>query len=122
MSTRGVSAGRIISSQVHFDEAKAAKRAGEAFDRAFDPKGVQRQLAAILSQPDRTSDLGGIKAPTLVIHGKGDPLVTLSGGEATAEAVPDAELRVFDDMGHDLPEPLWPEIVDAIAANARRAS
>jgi pimeloyl-ACP methyl ester carboxylesterase len=119
---RGVNAGRIISSKVHFDEAKAAKRAGEAYDRAFDPKGVQRQLAAILSQADRTPSLAAIKAPTLVIHGKGDPLVTLSGGEATAKAVPGAELRVLDDMGHDLPEPLWPEIVDAIAANARRAS
>jgi pimeloyl-ACP methyl ester carboxylesterase len=83
---------------------------------------VQRQLAAILSQPDRTPTLAEIKAPTLVIHGKGDPLVTLSGGEATAKAVPGAELRVFDDMGHDLPEPLWPQIVGAIVANARRAS
>ncbi|HEX4905120.1 MAG TPA: alpha/beta hydrolase [Acidimicrobiales bacterium] len=119
---RGVNAGRIISSKKHFDEAKAAKRAGEAYDRAFDPKGVQRQLAAILSQKNRTADLAKVAAPTLVIHGAGDPLVTPSGGEATAKAIPGAELRVFEDMGHDLPEPLWPEIVDAIVANARRAS
>lgn len=119
---RGVSAGRIISSKVHFDEAKAARRAGEAYDRAFDPKGVQRQLAAILSQADRTPALADVTAPTLVIHGKGDPLVTLSGGEATAKAVPGSELRVLEEMGHDLPEPLWPEIVDAIVANARRAA
>jgi pimeloyl-ACP methyl ester carboxylesterase len=119
---RGVSAGRIISSKKHFDEAKAARRAGEAYDRAFDPKGVQRQLAAILSQANRTAELARVKAPTLVIHGAGDPLVTPSGGEATAKAIPGAELRVFEDMGHDLPEPLWPEIVDAIVANARRAS
>jgi hypothetical protein len=50
------------------------------------------------------------------------PLVQPSGGEATAKAVPGAELRVFEDMGHDMPEPLWPEIVDAIVANARRAA
>jgi pimeloyl-ACP methyl ester carboxylesterase len=119
---RGVAASRVIASKVHFDEAKAAKRAGDAYDRAFDPKGVARQMAAIGSQADRTPALADVKAPTLVIHGKGDPLVTLSGGEATANAVPGAELRVFDDMGHDLPEPLWPEIVDAIVANARRAA
>ena len=107
---------------MHFDEAKAAKRAGEAYDRAFDPKGVQRQLGAIGSQADRTPALAGVVAPTLVIHGAADPLVQPSGGEATAQAVPGAELRVFDDMGHDLPEPLWPEIVDAIVANARRAA
>jgi pimeloyl-ACP methyl ester carboxylesterase len=118
---RGVTTGRVISSPVHFDEAKAAKRAAEAYDRAFDPKGVQRQMVAIMASPDRTPALAAVTAPTLVIHGAADPLVTPSGGEATAKAVPDAELRVFDDMGHDLPEPLWPEIVDAIVANAKRA-
>ena len=119
---RGVAAGRVIGSPVHFDEAKAAKRAGDAYDRAFDPKGVQRQLGAIGSQADRTEALAKVTAPTLVIHGAADPLVQPSGGEATAKAVPGAELRVFEEMGHDLPEPLWPEIVDAIVANARRAA
>jgi pimeloyl-ACP methyl ester carboxylesterase len=119
---RGVTASRIIGSPVHFDEAKAAKRAGEAYDRAFDPNGVQRQLGAIGSQADRTPALADVTVPTLVIHGAADPLVQPSGGEATAKAVPGAELRVFEDMGHDLPEPLWPDIVDAIVANARRAA
>ena len=118
---RGVASGRVIASKVHFDEAKAAKRAGEAYDRAFDPKGVARQMGAIGAQTDRAPQLAKVKAPTLVIHGKGDPLVTLSGGEATAAAVPGSELLVLDEMGHDLPEPLWPQVVDAIVANARRA-
>ena len=118
---RGVAVGRIIGSKVHFDEVKAAMRAGAAFDRAFDPKGVQRQLAAIMSQTDLTPALADVSVPTLVIHGAGDPLVTVSGGQATAKAVPGAELRVFDEMAHDLPEPLWPDVVAAIAANARRA-
>ena len=118
---RGVNAGRVISSPVHFNEAKAGTRAGAAYDRAFDPKGVQRQMVAIMASPDRTPALADVSAPTLVIHGASDPLVTVSGGEATAKAIPGAELRVFADMGHDLPEPLWPEIVDAIAANANRA-
>jgi pimeloyl-ACP methyl ester carboxylesterase len=118
----GLNAGRVISSKVHFDEAKAAKRAGEAYDRAFDPKGVARQMGAIATQSDRGPALAKVTAPTLVIHGRGDPLVTLSGGEATAKAVPGSELLVLDEMGHDLPEPLWPEVVDAIVANARRAA
>jgi pimeloyl-ACP methyl ester carboxylesterase len=118
---RGVAAGRILS-PVHFDEAKSIKRAGESYDRAFDPKGVQRQLAAIMSQPDRSVSLAEVKAPTLVIHGAVDPLVTPSGGEATAKAIPGSELLVLDEMGHDLPEPLWPEIVGAIAANAKKAN
>lgn len=117
----GVAAGRILS-PVHFDEAKAAKRAGESYDRAHDPKGVARQLAAISTQVDRTPKLAEVSVPSLVIHGRPDPLVTLSGGEATAKAIPGSTLLVLDEMGHDTPEPLWPEIVGAIVANARKAS
>jgi pimeloyl-ACP methyl ester carboxylesterase len=116
----GVATGRILS-PVHFDEAKSAKRAGESYDRAHDPKGVARQMAAIGTQADRTPKLASVKVPSLVIHGRPDPLVTLSGGEATAKAIPGSTLLVLDEMGHDNPEPLWPTIVDAITTNARKA-
>jgi pimeloyl-ACP methyl ester carboxylesterase len=82
---------------------------------------MARQLVAIMASADRTEALGKVSAPTLVIHGAVDPLVTVSGGEATAKAVPGADLVIFEDMGHDLPEPRLPEIVAAIAANARKA-
>ena len=49
--------------------------------------------------------------PSLVIHGRDDTLITPSGGTLTAEAIPDATLLLLADMGHDLPEPLWPVIV-----------
>ena len=62
-----------------------------------------------------------MRMPFLVIHGGDDPLVTPSGGEATAAAVPDARLITIPGMGHDLPEPLWDEVVDAITANAALA-
>jgi pimeloyl-ACP methyl ester carboxylesterase len=55
-----------------------------------------------------------------VIHGRADTLVGLGAGEATAAAIPGAELVVFDEMGHDLPEPLWPDICGAIAKHASR--
>jgi pimeloyl-ACP methyl ester carboxylesterase len=119
---RGEDVGRVISSPVHFDAAKARRRAGEAYDRDHDAEGISRQLAAITSQADRTPALASVTAPTLVIHGAADPLVTVSGGEATAKAVPGADLLILDDMAHDLPEPLWPEIVNAIVTNARRAN
>ena len=117
----GIASARILS-PVHFDEAKAATRAGDAYDRAHDPKGVARQMAAIGTQADRTPKLANVTVPSLVIHGRPDPLVTLSGGEATAKAIPGATLLVLDEMGHDNPEPLWPTIVDAIVANTRKAS
>jgi pimeloyl-ACP methyl ester carboxylesterase len=62
-----------------------------------------------------------VTAPTVVIHGADDPLITVSGGRATAAAVPGADLVVLDGVGHDLPRALWPRIVDVIAANTERA-
>ena len=59
--------------------------------------------------------------PTLVIHGRADPLIQPSGGERTAELVPGANLVVFKDMGHDLPELLWPLITDAILSHTAHA-
>ncbi len=63
-----------------------------------------------------------MRIPFLVIHGEADPLVTLSGGEATAAAVPGSELLVIPGMGHDLPEELWGEVTDPIIANTQRAA
>ena len=104
------------------DEAGLRAHVAETYDRSHRVDGFGRQLAAILASPDRTPGLRGVTAPTLVLHGAADPLIDPSGGEATAKAVPGAELLLLPGMGHDLPEPLWPEIVDAVAANAARAS
>jgi pimeloyl-ACP methyl ester carboxylesterase len=104
-----------------YDEARARDRAARSYDRAFYPEGAVFQMRAIMGDGDRTERLASVRCPTLVIHGRADPLVTLSGGEATAKAIPGAELLVLDDMGHDLPPALLPEIVAAIAKLATRA-
>ena len=105
----------------HFDEEEHRKQAAESLTRGFAPAGVARQTAAIGASPDRTARLGRVKVPALVIHGLADPLVKPSGGVSTAQAIPGSRLLMFGDMGHDLPVPRWPEIVDAIIANIRRA-
>jgi pimeloyl-ACP methyl ester carboxylesterase len=119
---RSMHAGRVVGSKVYplSDEARRA-RAEAAYDRAFYPEGNARQFAAVIAGPDRTQALGSVTAPTLVIHGEDDPLTQISGGEATARAIPGAELFRVPGMAHDLPEPLWGQIVDAIARNAARA-
>lgn len=86
-----------------------------SFDRCFYPPGVARQLHASIGSPDRTEELGAVRVPTAVIHGREDPLITLSGGEATAAAIPGATLKVIDGMGHDLPPGVWPVLIDEIA-------
>jgi pimeloyl-ACP methyl ester carboxylesterase len=104
------------------DETILRERAAEAYDRSYCPEGTVRQLAAILASPDRTEGLHGVRIPFLVVHGEADPLVTPSGGEATVAAVPGAKLITIPGMGHDLPQPLWGPVTDAIVANTELAA
>lgn len=100
------------------DEALDLDRAERTFARGLNPAGVGRQLRAILASGSRKERLRSVTAPTLVIHGAVDPLVHPAAGRATAAAIPDSTLLMVDDMGHALPIPLWPQIIDAIATHA----
>lgn len=104
------------------DEAAMREMLGRSYDRDHDPRGSARQLGAIVSGRDRTQALRRLDVPAVVIHGTVDRLVLPSGGRATAKAIPGARLVMIEDMGHDLPRGAWPQIVDAIAQNAARAS
>jgi pimeloyl-ACP methyl ester carboxylesterase len=95
---------------------------GRMYDRGHDAGSVTRQLAAILASGDRTAELRHVTAPTLVIHGTADKLVAPSGGRATARAIPGARLLMIEGMGHDLPRGAWPQLIDAIVENTRRAA
>jgi pimeloyl-ACP methyl ester carboxylesterase len=104
------------------DPSRMRERAERCFDRGLHPSGSARQLAAIITAYDRTPFLAELDLPTTVIHGSADPLVRPSGGRATASAIPGARLVMLDGMGHDMPPQLWPQIMDAIAANAEAGS
>ncbi|MEA2146132.1 MAG: hypothetical protein QOG59_1719 [Solirubrobacteraceae bacterium] len=91
------------------------------FERGLNPAGTGRQLGAIVASGDRTKALGRIEAPTLVIHGTKDPMVRPSGARATARAIRGSRLLMIADMGHDLPDEAWPQLIDAIAEHAHAA-
>ena len=117
-----VEARRVIGSADELrDEDASRAMAGRAFDRGLFPDGTARQFAAIFTAPDRTAELASLSVPTVVIHGADDSLIGVSGGEATAAAIPGAELVVIKDMGHDLPPGLWGRIADVLEANFERA-
>ena len=97
-------------------------RAENTYDRGVSASGVLRQMGAILTQPNRTLRLRTLHIPTLVIHGLADKMVHVSGGRATASAIPDAELVLIDGMGHDLPADLHDTFVEAMRRTADRAS
>jgi pimeloyl-ACP methyl ester carboxylesterase len=111
----------LIGSPGRADVEDLRTTAALSYDRGRDPAATARQLAAILASGNRTRELRRIKAPTLVIHGSADRLVRPSGGQATARAIPGARLLRIEGMGHDLPRAFWPQIMDAIAENARLA-
>jgi pimeloyl-ACP methyl ester carboxylesterase len=116
------SAYAVWSSKRYFDSARAAEMAGIGYDRSFYPEGSTRQLSAIYASGDRTELLADVATPMLVIHGLDDALIDPSGGRRTAELVPGAHLLELSDMGHDLPEPLWPLIIGAIIAHSEVAA
>ena len=80
-----------------------------------------RQSVAVLAAGDRTARLRSLRVPALVLHGADDRMCDVSGGRATAAAIPGAELVIFDGMGHSLPQQLWPKIADLIAGLVQRA-
>ncbi len=120
MVERGVLALRQIAGP-HYCEPEVRAMVLASTERSTDVVGRVRQLLAINASPDRTAGLRGLTVPTLVIHGMVDRLVSMSGGIATARAVPGSRLLLLPDMGHDLPIPRRDEIVDAIHVNAQRA-
>src|SRR5215211_4271295 len=102
--------------------AEAVRRgAARSYDRAYHPKGTGRQFAAILAAGDRTQVLGRIRVPTVVVHGEEDQVIAVSGGEATAAAIPGAGLLRVPGLGHELPPGFWPTLADALVENADRA-
>jgi pimeloyl-ACP methyl ester carboxylesterase len=113
--------GVVGSTAFDRDEAELRERAGNSYDRANNPWGVVRQLGAVGASGDRTEELRRIKAPTLVLHGTVDKLVSPSGGRATARAIRGAQLEWIEGMGHDLPRGAWPQLIEATVAHARAA-
>lgn len=98
------------------------RRVGElAHERGLSPRGFLRHFAAVLASGDRAPKLRGVRVPTLVIHGSRDPMFPLRAGRDLARMMPDATWLPIAGMGHDLPSPLWPTIVAAIARHAERA-
>lgn len=96
------------------EDAEIAARAAEAFERAFYPVGVARQIAAVAAHGSRKPALQQLDVPALVIHGKADPLVRVEAGLDTHESLRNSTLLLIDGMGHDLPRQVWPRIVAGV--------
>ncbi|MBJ7355980.1 MAG: alpha/beta hydrolase [Nocardioides sp.] len=112
---------RIGSPGYPQSEEKVRARAAETWDRGISGSGTLRHMLAVVTQPNRGPRLRALRMPTLVVHGLADKMVHVSGGRATAAAIPGAELLLIDGMGHDLPPDLFDTFASAIRRNADRA-
>jgi pimeloyl-ACP methyl ester carboxylesterase len=114
-------ANAVWASKRYVDLDMLRANAAFAYDRSFYPEGATRQLAAIYASGDRSEMLRSLTVPTLVLHGRDDTLIQPDGGFRTAELIPGAHLVMLADMGHDMPEPLWPLMVNTIVGHIRTA-
>jgi pimeloyl-ACP methyl ester carboxylesterase len=87
--------------------------------RGITGQGTLRQFLAIMVAGNRQDALARLSIPSLVIHGDSDGLINVAGGKATAEAIPNAKLKIYPGMGHDFPLELIPNIVDDIIAHVK---
>jgi pimeloyl-ACP methyl ester carboxylesterase len=106
---------QLWQSKKYRSDEVSRRNAIRDFDRSNYPEGGPRQMAAIYASGSRAEGLQQLQVPALVIHGNDDQLITPSGGERTAELIPNSTLIMVDDMGHDMPQPLWPFYLDAIS-------
>ncbi len=112
----------LYTSPSEYDPQRTAQRVGDAFDRCFSPRGLARQLAAVVASGSRTEALRSVYVPTLVLHGEADTLIDLSGGVRTAQCVPGARFLSIEGMGHDLAPRYRPLVVDQICEHARSST
>jgi pimeloyl-ACP methyl ester carboxylesterase len=119
--THCVAFSRVIAGRGYpFDESAQRDQALAEVKRAYNPGGFWRHIAAIAATGDLRPRLANISAPTLVLHGSDDPLVSPEAGKDTAAHIKGAELRIVEGMGHDFPPSLFGFVAGVIADNARR--
>eukprot|EP00668_Euglena_longa_P017635 GGOE01022063.1.p1 GENE.GGOE01022063.1~~GGOE01022063.1.p1 ORF type:complete len:173 (-),score=36.83 GGOE01022063.1:392-910(-) len=109
-----------VISGSYYDEAFSRQCMEMAYDRSNYRGGFPRQSAALVAAAGRRSALVNVKVPTLVIHGKEDPMLPPKNGIDIHQSIPGSELMLIDGMGHIVPEPLYDLLTEAIARNAMK--
>ena len=95
------------------------EQAADLEELGFYPRALPNQVTAILNAGDRTERVRQIAAPTLVLHGADDNLLTVEHGQHTAETIPGAQFKVYENMGHNLPDEIVPTMVEDMLKHLR---
>ena len=83
-----------------------------AHSYGFYPEAMPRQMTAIMKAGDRSEQVRSIKVSTLVQHGVNDTLLPPDHGEHTAELISNSKLKIYENMGHNLPPEVLPFVIE----------
>ena len=108
------------SPQVTDDRQALLHQAAEAYDRAFNPEGVKRQIMAILAEPSRVALLNQLRVPTLVVHGTADPLLPVMHGVHLAAHIQGSQLKLIPGLAHRFQEAFKAPLLAAVLPYLQR--
>jgi pimeloyl-ACP methyl ester carboxylesterase len=111
---------RLIGSPAYpLEEAELRTLVERQLDRAYYPRGIARQTAAILAARQRRPLLRRLSMPVQIIHGEADPLVPVAAAHDLARHIPGARLHLIPGMGHDIPPALLPRLSGLLLEHVR---
>jgi pimeloyl-ACP methyl ester carboxylesterase len=90
----------------------------ESIERAGpDDTGFSRQIMAILGSKNRIKKVKSIKANTLIIHGKEDPLIKVKNAYKTNKLIKNSSLIILPNMRHLIEPPVFDLFKDDLLAH-----
>ena len=110
----------LINGIFPYNENQSREYRTKEYDRCYYPEGIARQLAAMAIPGNIKPYISSISAPTIVIHGSEDPFNLIEAGRDIATAIPNAEFRIIEGMGHSFPSEIIPQIINALVVNSNK--
>jgi pimeloyl-ACP methyl ester carboxylesterase len=112
----------LSTDSVPFDEEAWRSVAARMVDRTTNIESALTNHDLIGSGDPPRRRLEELSIPTVVIHGRDDPLFPFEHGRALAETIPSAELLPLDNVGHELPRRAWDLVAPAILSTSSASS
>ncbi len=101
---------RLQGRHYRTDKNQLVTMARRSLDRSYHPAGVMRQTLAVLATANLSPRIRTIQCPSLIVHGRDDPLVPWWAGWRISRLIHGAQFKLVRGLGHDLPISFLPEL------------
>ena len=91
----------LNTSEFYENIKQTAERGG------IDDSGFGRQISAILGSKNRLNKVRSINQPTLIIHGKDDPLINVKNAYKANSLIKNSTLKIIPNMRHLIEIPVF---------------